>query len=168
MYLSRWEQAELALTASPKSDPAIRTFSEPNVKIDLAEVFSAYYACRKNKRTTHNALAFEVDLESNLVELWEEITSGRYQPRRSVAFIVNQPVKREIFAADFRDRIVHHLIIAKLNPLFEKLFIYDSYACRAGRGTLFGIERIEKFTRQVSKNYSVDAYILKLDIQVFS
>ena len=99
-------------------------------EIDLAELFAAYYQCRKNKRNTANALAFEVDLEENLIDLWRELNSGTYRPRRSIAFVLDQPVKREIFAADFRDRVVHHWLIGKLNPLFEKQFIYDSYACR--------------------------------------
>ncbi|MFT6137818.1 MAG: hypothetical protein ACJAUJ_000904 [Salibacteraceae bacterium] len=49
-----------------------------------------------------------------------ELNDGSYEPGKSIAFIVHKPVQREIFAADFRDRVVHHLIINKLNPLFEK------------------------------------------------
>ena len=81
--------------------------------------------------------------------------------------MIYKPVQREIFAAEFRDRIVHHLIIGKLNPLFEKQFIYDSYACREGKGTHFGIQRANRFIRRCSQNYTRDCYILKLDIQGF-
>jgi RNA-directed DNA polymerase len=88
-------------------------------------------------------------------------------PGRSIAFIVDQPVKREIFAADFRDRVVHHLLINKLNPLFERMFIYDSYACRKSRGTHFGIQRIDRFIRQCSQSYTKECYVLRLDIQGF-
>ncbi len=136
-------------------------------KIELEELFTAYFECRKNKRNTANALAFEIDYENNVVQLWEEINSGTYQIGRSIAFVVDKPVKREIFAADFRDRVVHHLIIGKLNHLFEKQFIHDSYSCRVGKGTHFGIQRVDKFIRQCSKNYSSDCYILKLDLQGF-
>jgi retron-type reverse transcriptase len=135
--------------------------------VDLAELFAAYYQCRKNKRNTANALAFEVNLEENLIDLWRELNSGTYQPRRSIAFIIDQPVKREIFAADFRDRVVHHWLIGKLNPLFEKQFIYDSYACRVGKGTHFGINRADRFIRRCSANYTRDCFVLKLDIQGF-
>ena len=86
--------------------------------IELADLFEAYADCRTNKRNTMNALAFELDYEQELIALWEDINTGRYKPGRSIAFIVDQPVKREIFAADFRDRVVHHLLINKLNPLF--------------------------------------------------
>lgn len=136
-------------------------------KIELEEFFEAYFNCRSNKRNTANAKAFEVDYESNLVQLCKEINSGTYKIDRSIAFIVDKPVKREIFAADFRDRVVHHLIIGKLNKLFEKQFINDSYSCRVGKGTHFGIQRIDKFIRQCSANYTKNCYILKLDLQGF-
>lgn len=135
--------------------------------IELAELFEAYFACRGNKRNTLNALAFEADYETNLLTLCTEINDGSYQPGKSIAFIVNKPVKREIFAADFRDRVVHHLIVGKLNPLFEKIFIYDSYACRVGKGTHLGIRRVDRFIRQCSQNYTTDCYVLKLDIKGF-
>jgi RNA-directed DNA polymerase len=136
-------------------------------KIELEEIFEAYFNCRSNKRNTANAIAFEIDYEHNLVRLCEEINNGTYQIGRSIAFIVEKPVKREIFAADFRDRVVHHLIIGKLNHLFEKQFINDSYSCRVGKGTHFGIQRIDKFIRQCSLNYTKNCYILKLDLQGF-
>lgn len=85
-----------------------------NAKIELADLFEAYADCRANKRNTMNALYFELDYEQELIALWEEINTGAYAPGRSIAFIVAQPVKREIFAADFRDRVVHHLLINKL------------------------------------------------------
>ncbi len=134
---------------------------------ELAELFGAYYACRANKRNTLNALAFEVDFESHLVDLWRELNSGTYRPGRIVAFIIDKPVKREIFAAAFRDRVVHHLVINKLNPLFEAEFSYDSYASRAGKGTLFAVRRLQRFIQACSANYTRDAYVLTLDIAGF-
>lgn len=140
-------------------------------KIDKDEIaeslFQAYFDCRKNKRNTLNALCFEKHLEHNLFQLRDEIISHSYSPGRSIAFIVNKPVKREIFAADFRDRVVHHFLINKLNPLFEKSFIADSYACRVGKGTHHGIQRINKFIKLCSENYKRDCYILMLDIHGF-
>lgn len=138
---------------------------KPN--LELAELFEAYFDCRSNKRNTLNALAFEVDYESRLLKLCAEINNGGYHPGKSIAFIINKPVKREIFAADFRDRVVHHLVINKLNPLFEKTFIYDSYASRAGKGVHFGIKRVDRFIRRCSQNYTKNCYVLKLDIKGF-
>ena len=136
-------------------------------RIELAELFEAYANCRSNKRNSINALAFEVDYEAKLLALCNEINNGSYQPDKSIAFIVTQPVKREIFAADFRDRVVHHLVVGKLNSIFERSFIHDNYACRTGKGAHFGIQRAERFIRRCSHNYTQDCYVLKLDIKGF-
>jgi len=135
--------------------------------INVGDLFEAYYRCRANKRNTHNARVFELDFETNLIELWREINDGTYMPRRSVAFVVDRPVQREIFAADFRDRVVHHLVIGKLDSMFEQVFIHDSYSCRQGKGTLFGVRRVDRFIRRCSQHYTKDAYVLKLDIAGF-
>ena len=89
--------------------------------VGLDELFAAYLECRRNKRRTTNALAFEVDFEQKLIELWKDVNNGTYMPGRSIAFIVTEPVQREVFAADFRDRIIHHLIIGKIPHHPDKL-----------------------------------------------
>jgi len=82
-----------------------------------------------------------------------------------MCFIIRDPVIREVFAASFRDRIVHHLLYNWLMPIFEPTFIYDSYSCREGKGTLFGIKRLEHHIRSCSNNYRKECYVLKLDIE---
>jgi RNA-directed DNA polymerase len=131
----------------------------------LYDLFQAYYDARKNKRNTINALAFEIDYERKLFELYEEIKTGKYEIGPSICFIIFKPVQREVFAADFRDRIVHHLIYNYISPIFERLFIYDSYSCRKGKGTSCGIKRLDHFIRSCSQNYSRDCHILKIDIK---
>ena len=133
----------------------------------IEEVFAAYHDCRRHKRNKQSALQFELDLEHNLVDLWEDLDSGLWKPGPANVFVIQKPVLREIFAAGFRDRIVHHALINRLNPYFEKSFIYDSYSCRVGKGTHFGINRVKRFIRQCSENHTVDAYVLKLDIRGF-
>jgi hypothetical protein len=135
--------------------------------MDFSELMEAYIDCRKNKRYTREALAFEMDCERNLMELYREITGGNYRIGASVVFVVTKPVKREVFAASFRDRIVQHWLILKLNPLFEKEFIYDSYACRKHKGTLFGVKRVRRFIAGCSEGYTKDCYVLKCDIKGF-
>jgi len=130
----------------------------------LLDLFKAYYDARKNKRSTINQLKFEINYEQNIFELYEEIIAYNYKPKQSICFVVTQPVKREIFAADFRDRVIHHLIYNYIMPVFDKTFINDSYSCRKGKGTHYGIGRISKFIRSCSQKYKQDCYILKLDI----
>jgi RNA-directed DNA polymerase len=130
-------------------------------------IFEAYFDCRRNKRNTANALRFEKHLERNLFQLVDEIYDGSYTPGKSIAFIVTRPVKREVFAADFKDRVVHHYVINKLNPYFEKRFINNSFACRVGKGTHHGIFTVRDMINKTSDYYKKDSYILKLDIQGF-
>jgi len=130
----------------------------------LEDLFQAYFDTRKNKRNTINALKFESNFESNLIKLYEDLINRRYKINPSICFINEHPVKREIFAADFRDRVVHHLIYNHISPIFEKYFIYDFYSCRKEKGTLLGIKRLDHFIRSCSENYKEDCYVLKLDI----
>lgn len=140
----------------------MKTFSDKQL---LYELFQAYYDARKNKRNTINALSFEIDYERKLFELYEEIKKRRYEIRPSICFVIKEPMHREVFAADFRDRIIHHLVYNYISPLFERLFVYDSYSCRKEKGTSCGIKRLDHFIRSCSRNYSRDCYILKLDIK---
>lgn len=140
-------------------------FPAPDNKRVLYDLFKAYFDARKNKRNTINALEFEYTFEHNLFALYSEIMKGKYSIKPSICFINFSPVQREIFAADFRDRVVHHLIYNYISPIFEKTFINDSYSCRKGKGTHYGIKRVDHFIRSCSENYKKDCYILKLDIK---
>lgn len=124
----------------------------------------AYKAARQNERNDESQLAFEFNLERNLVDLLNDLWSRRYVPHPGFVFMISVPVKREVFASEFRDRIVQHLLFDFLEPIFESTFIYDSYSCRKGKGTLFGIRRCEHFVRSVSENWSRRAWCLLIDI----
>ena len=130
----------------------------------LADLFVAYYDARRNKRNSINALEFEINYEQNLWQLYQELKNGTYQIGRSLAFVVFDPVQREIIASPFRDRVIHHLLFNYINPIFEPLFINDSYSCRQGRGTSCGIKRVAHFIRSCSHNYRQNCFILKLDV----
>lgn len=133
----------------------------------LENLYRAYRKCRRRKRTTLNALAFEWALETNLVELHEELESGTYRPGQSLTFLVKKPKEREIFAADFRDRVVHHVLVAHLEPLWERRYIHDSYACRRGKGTHKAVERLRSFARKATANGTRRAWYLQLDVRGF-
>ncbi|MFR9543842.1 MAG: RNA-directed DNA polymerase, partial [Rikenellaceae bacterium] len=102
------------------------------------DLFVAYLDARKHKRNTVSQILFEINLEENLMALYEEVISQRYTPSQSVCFVVTKPVIREVFASQFRDRVIHHLLFNYISPIFEKSFIYDCCSCRKGKGTLFG------------------------------
>ena len=131
---------------------------------DLAR---AYFDCRANKRNTATALAFEQNLERNLRILNDELVAGTYRPGRSICFVVTRPKAREVWAADFRDRIVHHLLYNKIAPRFYASFIADTCACIPGRGTMYAAQRLESKIRSATQNWSRPIYYLKCDLANF-
>jgi len=114
-------------------------------------LYRAYLDCRKRKTNTFYHLKFAENLEENLLILEKELQERTYRPGRSIAFVVKKPKLREIFAADFRDRVVHHLLYNYLSPLFERQFIYDSWACRKGKGTHRAMFRLREFASQIER-----------------
>lgn len=135
--------------------------------VTLKEVYNAYFQCRKNKRKTINQVKFELYYEYNCIQLWKDINNRTYKIGKSICFIVTRPKLREIFAANFRDRIVHHIIMNKLESIFEKQFIYDAYNCRKNKGILFGVNRLAEAIKKCSDNYTRDCYIAKFDLKGF-
>lgn len=134
---------------------------------ELDEVFEAYYDCRRNKRSTASAIDFEIDFDANCIQLHSEINDRSYQVSESIAFIVTKPRRREIFAANFRDRVLHHLIDMKLRPLLELEFIDRTFNNRKGKGTSKSIEQLSQDIKTVSKNYTEDCWIAKMDMKGF-
>ena len=130
----------------------------------LENLVRQYLACRRNKRNTVNALRFEARQELNLLALRQALVQRTYEPARSVCFFVRRPKLREVFAADFRDRVVHHVLVSHLEQTWEPIFIADSYACRRGKGVHAAVARLQQFMRQVTVNGTREAWALQLDI----
>ncbi len=120
---------------------------------------AAHNACR-GKRHQSNVARFRFRLEDELVKLQDELESGTYQPGQYRTFEIFEPKRRMISAAPFRDRVVHHALCNVLEPVFEKTFVYDSYACRKGKGTHAAIDRAQQFARK-------HPFVLKCDLQKF-
>lgn len=127
----------------------------------------AYLDCRRHKRTSASATAFEIHLERNLCELHEELLSGAYRPGRSVCFVITHPKPREVWAARFRDRIVHHLLYNRVAPQIEAGFVVDSCACIPGRGTLYATQRLERNARSVTQGWTKPGFFLQCDLSNF-
>lgn len=110
--------------------PALSLFTIFMSIFTLEKLYKAYKSCQKGKKNTVNALSFEMEREKNLLSLLCELKSGKYEISRSIYFVVTNPTAREIFAANFRDRIVHHLLCNEIQNIFEDDFISGSYANR--------------------------------------
>lgn len=127
----------------------------------------AYLDCRRTKRNSASALAFEARVERNLLELHDELAAGAYRPGRSICFVITRPKPREVWAARFRDRVVHWLLYNHVAPRFHAAFTADSCACIPGRGTLYAARRLEHQVRSVSRNWSRRAFYLKAGLANF-
>jgi len=152
-------------TTQPECVPSADSNSA--LPFSTADLLQAYYDCRKHKRNKSSSIAFEMNLERNIMQLKDELMTGRYTPGQSICFVITRPKPREVWAADFRDRIVHHLLYNKIAPRFERAFITDSCACIKGRGTLYAGKRIEQKIRSITQDWSVNAYYLKCDLANF-
>ncbi|MDO8655928.1 MAG: reverse transcriptase domain-containing protein, partial [Nanoarchaeota archaeon] len=125
----------------------------------------AFRGARKGKTLKPYVIEFEENVEDNLRQLQTELLFQTYTPKPLETFILRDPKTRKISKSDFRDRIVHHAIFNVIEPLFDKRFIFDSFANRTGKGTLKAIQRFQFFAKKVSHNYTRQAYVLKADIR---
>lgn len=138
-----------------------------NPFVTYEELYNAYEGCLKRKKNTANAKSFMMNETRNLYSLYYDLNSGRYEVGKSICFVVHKPVDREIFAADFRDRIVHHLLIDRLMVYLEKEFIEDSFSCRKGKGTQKGVFVCRDQINNISEGFTKETYIMKCDLQSF-
>ena len=115
----------------------------------------AYQKARAGKSKKASVIDFDKNLEGNIKALQDELISLTYKPHSLKRFIVRDPKTRTIHSSAFRDRVVHHAVINIIGPIFEKRFIYDSYASRVDKGTHPAVERFDYFKRKVSKSGSI-------------
>jgi RNA-directed DNA polymerase len=120
----------------------------------------AHRKAAKGKRGKGPAAAFEYRLADNLLQLQEELEAQSYRPGAYSSFYIHEPKRRLISAAPFRDRVVHHALCNVIEPIFERSFIYDSYANRKGKGTHRALDRAQQFARRFR-------YVLQCDVQQF-
>jgi len=114
----------------------------------------------RGKRDRPKVAEFYFELEKELIHLREELLNKTYEPRLLRTFLIYEPKEREIGASDFRDRVVHHAVCNVIEPIFERSFIYHSYACREGKGTHRAIKDAQCFSRKYR-------YFLKCDIRKY-
>lgn len=139
----------------------------PNEFITLEEVYAAFYDCRRHKGSTHGCMEYELNYIGNNYQLYAELNSMTYEISQSRAFCVTRPKLREVFCAAYRDRIVHHLLALKFTSLLEGELTDKAYACRKGKGTEYGIRDVQAQIERVSRGYTIEAWVLRGDMQGF-
>ncbi len=128
--------------------------------VSSSNLFAAFEKAARGKRSHPSVAAFEYRLEENIFDLRDELRQGAYQPRGYTSFYIHDPKHRLISAAPFRDRVVHHALNNLLEPIYERKFIYDSYANRKGKGTHRALDRCTTYLRRFQ-------YVLPMDVRQF-
>jgi len=128
--------------------------------ISFNNLYSAYKKASYGKRYRMDVLLFSKNLEENLINIQKQLMSKTWIPKPFRCFYVYDPKKREIHAPEFDDRIVHHALCNIIEPLFERKFIYDSYACRKRKGIHLAVKRVQQ-------NIFINDYVLKADISKY-
>lgn len=125
-----------------------------------SNLLAAWKQASRGKRNHGEVARFEFYLEEELLTLEEELREKRYQPGDYRNFVIQRPKRRLVSAAPFRDRVVHHALMNVIEPLFERQFIFDSYANRRGKGTHRALDRCTYFLRRYP-------YVMHLDVVQF-
>ena len=146
--------------AKQSSEPASESGEKTFRVFDWENLQTAYRKASRGKRGHPNVAAFEYRLEDNLLQLQHELETKTYEPGEYHSFYIHDPKKRLISAAPFRDRVVHHALCNIIEPIFERTFIFDSYANRIGKGTHKALDRATHYARRFK-------YVLACDIRQF-
>lgn len=135
--------------------------------ISPENLFSAWDAFKKGKQGKSDVQRFEWKLEENIFKLHRDLKDKVYKHGDYQGFYISDPKRRHIHKATVRDRILHHAVFTVLNPIFEPMFIPNSFSCRIGKGTHKGIDILDRILRQVSSNSFKPCFVLKCDVKKF-
>ncbi|MBL6986263.1 MAG: RNA-dependent DNA polymerase [Methylobacter sp.] len=128
--------------------------------VSFENLLRAYRKARQGKQQKDAVAQFTLNLETELLDLQQQLITGSYRPGEYRLFTLYERKPRIIAAAPFRDRIVHHALLNVVDPLMDRRFIDDSYACRQQKGVHKAVDRYQGW----AKRY---AYALKMDIKQY-
>ncbi len=135
--------------------------------ISLENLFLAWKEFKRGKTSKIDVQDFSLFLEDNIFNLYYQLANKSYQHSDYTSFYIKDPKLRHIHKACVRDRVLHHAVFRILYPIFDNSFIFDSYSCRIKKGTHKAVNRLQAFSRKLSKNNTKTCYILKLDVRRF-
>lgn len=133
--------------------------------VKLEDLYTVYFLARANKRRSEDAVIFELDYERQLLELQKAINERTYRANANYTFITFKPKPREVFGCELESRIIQWYIVWRINPILEKVFTERTFNNRVGMGTDKAIARVAEDIREVSRNFTQDAYIIQWDLQ---
>jgi len=112
------------------------------------------------RRYKRAGAGFKFHFEKNIIEVVEQLQNKTYTPGKYEKFFIYEPKQREVLAAPLKDRVVHHAIHDVVEPIIDRKFIYDSYACRKNKGTHKAIVRAQRFLQ-------ANDYFIHLDVKKY-
>lgn len=133
--------------------------------INYNNILYADEKARKGKLHSYGVKHHDRNRERNLHKLQDALTNLTYKTSEYSLFTIHEPKERLIYRLSyFPDRIAHHTLMNYLEPIWEKIFIAHTYACRKNKGIHKAAQDIKKVLRKDVVNTQ---YCLKLDIKKF-
>lgn len=137
-------------------------------KFEFEKMYQCYLKARRGKRDKSTTIKFETNAMEAVYYLTTVLNNGTYQMGDYNKFKVFEPKERVIMALPFRDRVVQHYVCDHFfEPLMERHFIHDTYACRKGKGAHAGLDRLQYFMQRHYRQHGCDGWTLKCDISRF-
>ena len=132
------------------------------------KLLEAHKKCRVSKQHKKETISFEINLSANLAELSKKLLNKTYRIGQYKQFYIYEPKQRNIEALSYRDRVVLMAYCTNIiQPKIEKRLIFDNVACRKGKGTHFGIQRLHKFLKDYYRKHGEKGYFLKCDVKKY-
>ena len=121
--------------------------------------------CLKNKKNKAGTYSFvNENLCQNLLTLLDELNNRTYTPKPSNCYVITDPALREIYAAEFCDRIVQHFYMNQIENILEAELVDGCSSCRKKKGSDYALSLLKKHITEVSENGKRDCYFLKIDL----
>lgn len=135
---------------------------------DFKNMYRAFRKARCGKRFKKSAARFDAAALDGVNTLITQLRDKTYRISEYTEFKVYEPKERIIQTTSFKDKVVQHSLCDNvLLPRLQRVFIYDNCAGQKGKGTLFGLNRLQEQMEQFYEKYGFSGYILKCDISKF-
>lgn len=131
-----------------------------NQIVDYENLRLAWLKAHKGKTAKKSVQNFSHNVNKNLQIIHDRMIVSPPVLSDYVQFKIFDPKERMISVVPFSDRVIHHAIMNVLEPVFERQFVFHTYACRKGKGT-------HAAARYAFKCANSSAYFLKLDVKKY-
>ena len=122
----------------------------------MENLYHAWHKASLGKSSKSSIIHFYHNLNKNLESITFDLKNGSYRPGPYNRFLIKDPKERIISSSPVRDRVVQHAIMNYYDTIFDRNLIFDSYACRTGKGTHKAVLRAFHFLIRGS-NWNNDA-----------